>query len=116
MTRRAFVVALWALGVACSTSVSVPRQEATVACGLCRFQIEGSRGCYWAIELEGQHYPVVGADTPDHDSHGPAGMCVIDRRAVVEGRIKRGQFLASSFELLPAEGVDLEAEPPAHEH
>ncbi|HHO51022.1 MAG TPA: hypothetical protein ENK18_09165 [Deltaproteobacteria bacterium] len=116
MIRRAFLVGLSLIVVSCDSTVEVPRQEATVACGLCRFHIEGSRGCYWAIELQGERYPVVGANTPGHDSHGPEGMCVVDRRAVVEGRIKRGQFLASSFELLPAEGIDPGAAPPTHEH
>lgn len=117
MTRRSFVLAsLLLLATGCARSVEVPEQQAKVACGLCRFHMEGARSCHWAIELGAERYPVVGADTPGHDSHGPDGMCVMDRQAVVAGRIKRGQFLASKFELLPAEGVDPSAAPPAHEH
>ena len=41
----------------------------------------------------------------------------MDRQArCVAGRIKRGQFLADTFELLPAEGVDPNAAPPTHDH
>ncbi len=116
MTRRALLLAGLALGaVGCNSSTAVPEQTATVACGMCRFHMEGARSCFWAVELDGQHYAVVGANTPDHDSHGPDGMCVMDRQAVVAGRLKRGQFLADKFELLPAQGVDPSAAP-AHEH
>jgi len=108
------LLALFVVG--CASGTAVPTQEAKVACGLCRFHVPESSGCYWAIELEGEHFPVVGADTPDHESHGPDGMCVMDRRAVVSGRIKRGQFLADQFSLLPAEGLDMEAAPPTHDH
>ena len=119
MTRRHWLAALVAavmMGGACSTGdVAVARQEAKVACGMCRFHIPGSQSCYWAVELDGKPYAVVGADTPDHDSHGPDGMCVMDRRAVVAGKIKRDQFIAETFELLPAEGVDPNATP-VHDH
>ena len=116
MTRRALMLsslALWL--VACEPSVDVPEQRATVACGMCRFHMQGASSCFWAVELEGEHYAVVGADTPGHDSHGPDGMCVMNREAVVAGRIKRGQLLATKFELLPAGEVDPHAHP-AHEH
>ena len=121
MTRRTMMSALvagWlvACGSLGSNGTPVPEHVAKVGCGLCRFQIPGSTSCYWAIELEGQHYPVVGANQPDHESHGPDGMCVMDRQARVAGRIKRGQFIASTFELIPAEGVDMNAEPPTHQH
>lgn len=108
------MTATWLLG--CSSSTEVPEQEATVACGLCRFHMEGATSCFWAVELNGEHYPVVGANQPDHDSHGPDGMCVMDRRAVVAGELKRGQFIARRFELIPAEGIDPSAAPPAHTH
>ncbi len=120
MTRR-FIIAGGLAGVVvaaagCSTATPVPEQAAKVGCGLCRFRMEGSRSCFWAIELDGEHYPVVGANQPDHESHAPDGMCVIDREAVVAGRIERGQFLATKFELRPAENVDMSKPPPPHEH
>ena len=125
MTRRTWMITSLCLLVAPATIVGcnrlvgetlVPEQRAIVGCGLCRFRIPESRSCYWAIELDGQHYPVVGANQPDHDSHGPEGMCVMERTAIVEGKLKRGQFIASRFELLPAEGVDSSAAPVPHEH
>ncbi|MEN0062555.1 MAG: DUF6370 family protein [Myxococcota bacterium] len=116
LRRDLLMSALALIGVGCTTVTTVPEQEATVGCGLCRFHLPEVRGCYWAIELDGQHYPVVGADTPDHESHGPDGMCVMDRRAVVSGRIKRGQFIAEKFDLLPAKGVNWDAAPPTHSH
>ena len=117
MNRRMWMTAaLSLLLLGCSTSTAVPEQEATVGCGLCRFRMEGARSCFWAVELGGKHYSVVGANQPDHDSHGPEGMCVMDRKAVVAGRIKRDQFLASKFELLPAENVEAGAQPMEHDH
>lgn len=117
MTRRRWMstaVALCLMG--CNTARAVPEQEATVACGMCRFHMEGATSCFWAVELEGQHYAVVGANQPDHDSHGADGMCVMDRRAVVAGEIKRDKFIASRFELIPAKGVTPGSEAPAHDH
>ncbi|MBX2800108.1 MAG: hypothetical protein KTR31_20690 [Myxococcales bacterium] len=116
MTRRFLMAAVLSSLLGCNTGQIVPRQEATVGCGLCRFQIPGSASCYWAIELDGKRMPVVGAHTPGHEDHGPDGMCVMDRRAVVAGRVKRDQFLADTFELIPADGVDPAAAPAAHEH
>ncbi len=117
LTRRILLLAsLTATIFGCSSVREVPEQVATVGCGMCRFHLPDSRGCYWAIEIEGQAMPVVGAHTPDHEAHGPDGMCVMDRKARVAGRIKRGQFLADQFELLPAAGVDPNAAPAAHDH
>jgi len=117
LTRRLVMLAALAATVTgCAGATTVPSQIAKVGCGMCRFHIPDSRSCYWAIELEGEPYPVVGADVPDHDSHGPDGMCVMDREARVAGRLKRGQFFADEFELLPAQGVDWEATPAAHDH
>ncbi|MEM6925325.1 MAG: DUF6370 family protein [Myxococcota bacterium] len=116
-TRRLLLLAcLAATSVGCSGGTAVPEQVATVGCGMCKFHLPDSRGCYWAIQLDGVAMPVVGAHTPDHEAHGPDGMCVMERKARVAGRIKRGQFLADTFELLPAEGVDYGAAPPTHSH
>ena len=103
-SRRAVVAAAVALAlIGCDRSTPVPEQTARVGCGLCRFRMPGATGCFWAVELGGHHHAVVGPTPQDHDSHGPVGMCVMDREAVVAGRIKRGQFLATKFELIDTE-------------
>jgi hypothetical protein len=86
-----------------------------VACGTCVFKMDGSKGCYWAIEIEGVVFPVDGVVPEDHMPHGPAGMCVQPRRAVVSGDVLHRQFRATHFELLPVD-VNKDGEPNVHEH
>lgn len=76
-----------------------------VACGTCIYKIPEGQGCYWAIELDGQHYPMAGTFPEGHDSHGPEGMCNMERQAKVSGELRGTNFVASSFELLPAKDV-----------
>ncbi len=90
---------------ACSSDTKVAEQTVTVACGACQFGMEDAGGCKWAAEIDGQHYMVNGPLPHDHNSHAPDGMCNMKRQAKVAGTIRDDLFVASSFELLPAEGV-----------
>ncbi len=90
-------------------------ETVTAACGLCIFRQE-ARGCYWAISWEGSYYPVNGPVPPDHDAHGPEGMCRVPRQAVVSGRIRKGQLYADSFELLPLAPGTVAPSGAAHAH
>ncbi len=76
-----------------------------MACGTCVYRLPGGRGCYWAVALDGEHYPVAGATPPDHDNHAPDGMCNMERRARISGELRGENFVASRFELLPATEV-----------
>ena len=70
------------------------------SCGQCNFDMKG-KGCDLAVEINGKHYFVAGADIDDHgDAHSPHGFCNAIRDAKVKGKIKDGKFQISSFILL----------------
>lgn len=102
-SRRSLLVAaaLW-LG-ACSRifGVDVSERTVTAACGMCVFHQTPALGCYWAVEIDGAYYAVAGPTPPDHDAHGPGGMCTTARQAVVAGELRGAQLVATKFELLP---------------
>ena len=118
---RAFILALClGLSVPVLSAGCVERgtelhdQLVTVACGSCVFGQHDRPGCYWAMELDGQYYEVLGALPPDHDSHAPGGMCTMKRQAHVDGQVVEGKFVATRFELVPLDHVPAGAT--AHEH
>lgn len=118
MTRRSWLIgtlALAALGGGCDRGTAIVDREVTVACGLCRLQIEGAHRCFWAAEIDGHKVPLTGpAVVVDADPHGPEGMCVVERKARIDGRLHGDKLVAESFELLPYDGPASEAAP--HEH
>lgn len=83
-------------------------QVLPVGCGTCIYRLPDGVGCYWAVELDGEHHPVAGTLPKGHDNHGPDGMCNMERRARISGELRGKNFLASSFELLPAGEVPAE--------
>jgi hypothetical protein len=86
-------------------SVDLSAEVVTAGCGMCQYQVFGTSGCYWSVEWEGKPYVVQGTIPEEHENHAPDGMCNMKRQAKVSGRLKSGQFYATSFELLPASGV-----------
>ena len=86
-------------------AVDLKGDVVTAGCGMCQYQVFGNSGCYWSVEWEGKPHVVQGIVPEDHENHAPDGMCNIKRQAKVSGRLKAGQFYATSFELLPATGV-----------
>lgn len=107
---------LWAL--ACGDpGIAVVDREVGAACGSCVLQIPDARGCFWAVEIDGQSYPVSGVK-PSEDmvaAHAEDGMCSVERKAIVSGSIRPdGRFLATEFELLPWDGSGRKAEPHNH--
>jgi hypothetical protein len=115
---RALQLAVISLLVSCSLVFGTPLENETVtaACGLCIFGQQSPWGCFWAIEYEGAYYPVNGLTPPDHDSHGPEGMCTTPRQAVVTGRIRKGKLMADHFTLLPLDPSVPRPAAPAHTH
>ena len=98
-------------------AVPVPEQVVDAACAMCIYEMEGARGCFWAVELQDTHYVVVGDTPQDHESHAPDGMCNVERQARVAGEIKDGRFYASTFALLPAAAIpDNPRYSPADQH
>ena len=93
--------------VGCATQRPVAITEPTVveaACGECLFGLKG-KDCDLAVRIYGRSYFVDGAHLDGHgDAHAADGMCQVIRRARVTGEVKRGRFVATSFELLPASG------------
>ncbi|MFT5455951.1 MAG: hypothetical protein ACI9K2_002435 [Myxococcota bacterium] len=106
--------------VGCSMVFGTPITDQTVpaACGLCIYGQPSQFGCYWAIEWDGAYYPVNGQTPSDeeHEAHGAEGMCTVSRQARVSGTLRKGKFLADSFELLPFDPTAPRPDAPAHEH
>jgi hypothetical protein len=103
-------------GCSLITGVQLKDETVTAACGSCIFKELERYGCYWAIEWDGDYYPVNGQTPLDHNSHGPEGMCTMPRKAVVSGKLRSGQFFVDAFELLPVDPADVPANPPKHDH
>ena len=101
------------LGCGSAPDRVVTNEVVDVACGTCIYKMPEGRGCYWAITLDGQHYAMAGVEPADHDPHGPDGMCNMGRKARITGELRGQNFIASAFELLPAEGVPAA---PEHDH
>ena len=97
-----------------SSQTGVTMQTVDVACARCVFRMDESRledvpGCPWAAEIEGETYLVYGPVPHDHSNHAPDGICNMRRQAAVEGNVRNGKFIASSFTLLPA--ADIPSQP-----
>jgi len=103
--------------IACHDAVPVEEQIVDVGCAMCVYQMEDAAGCYWAAELEGEPWVVVGHTPEDHQNHAPDGMCNVERRARVVGELRDARFYVSDFELLPPEVVpETPRFTPEHEH
>ncbi len=88
---------------AVSNANMVSNQTVEASCGQCQFELEGG-GCDLAIRIDGKSYYVDGANLDDHgDAHAKDGLCNCIRQAKVTGEVKDGRFVASSFEVLPAD-------------
>jgi len=99
--------------------VMVEAETLRVGCGTCMFKQQGGRGCYWAAVVEGTTYPMQGEALPSEQelpSHGPEGMCTMERQAVVSGAVQAGMLQVTAFELLPADADAPRADPHDHEH
>jgi hypothetical protein len=75
------------------------------SCGQCQLGMKGKKGCDLAIRHEGNSYFVDGFKITDleKDNHADGGMCTSVRQAKVTGQTVNGRFVATTFELLPAE-------------
>jgi hypothetical protein len=93
--------------VGCGGPAGTPieNQTVTAACGMCLFSMREAKGCMWAVEIEGTPYLVQGALPRDHENHSPDGMCNVKRQVVVDGHLREDRFVATRFDLLPAESV-----------
>ena len=110
---------LLALALACGAPEGIVIEDRVVgaACGTCVFQMEDMKGCFWAVDIDGKFYPAAGVTPPDDakTAHGPDGMCAIERKATVDGRITAdGRFLATRFDLLPPDGTGRQGADHAH--
>ena len=95
--------------------VKVEAEVIEVACGRCIYEMPGAEGCPWATHVDGEYYLVMGPVPQDHHSHGEDGICVMARQARVQGEVNGEYFVASEFELIPAENVP-ESGATEHDH
>ncbi len=71
-------------------------------CATCIFDMPDVTGCKLAVKIDGRAYLVTGSSIDDHgDAHAASGLCNASRKAIVEGEIEDGRFVASKFELRP---------------
>lgn len=97
------MVALMLLA-SCSLGTPIQEQTITVACGMCIFQIQPPKGCYWAARVDDGYLPITGPGVPaHHEAHQPGGMCTMEREAVVTGTRYADKIIADRFELVPVE-------------
>ena len=75
------------------------------ACAMCIFKMEGVRACMWAVEIDGKFYLADGNLPKNHENHAPTGMCNMARYATVDGKLVGGRFVATRFDLEPAESA-----------
>ncbi len=97
---------LWAC--APSDGLEVRDRVVPAACGSCVFGMEGAKGCFWAVEIDGAFRAVGGLHPSDDmvEAHGAEGMCSVERKARVDGNLRPdGRFVATRFELLPYDGT-----------
>ena len=100
--------------LACSSGTSVTHQAFTVGCGMCMFN-KPSTGCYWAAKVDDKVLGVGGPGVPTEaelPSHGPGGMCAMERTAYITGTLHEDKIIADVFELVP---VDNPTDKP-HDH
>jgi len=100
-------------------AVVVQGETLEVGCGTCIFKQVGGQGCYWAAKVGDEFYPMRGKALPSEQelpSHGPEGMCTMERAAVVTGKVEGGLFNVTAFELLPPDPSAPKADPHDHEH
>jgi hypothetical protein len=101
------------------TTVEMSGQTLDVGCGACQFKQPDGRGCYWAVRIDGQIYPMQGTILPSESqlpSHGPEGMCTMTRQAVVDGNLRAGVFTATRFRLLDVDPATAAAAEPVSDH
>ncbi|MBT8196806.1 MAG: hypothetical protein KJO64_10270 [Bacteroidia bacterium] len=103
-----FVLAFASYSVHAQTEETVSTEETVktmqvveASCGTCNFGLEGS-GCSLAVKIDGKAYPVDGVDFHAlGDAHAEHGLCNATRVAEINGEIKDGVYMASSFNLMP---------------
>ncbi len=86
-----------------STVTAVPKQIVEASCGECKLGMKET-GCSLAVRINGKSYLVTGNAQPLDkygDAHAEHGMCNEIRKAEVEGEIRDGKFVATTFKLLP---------------
>ncbi|MCC7335413.1 MAG: hypothetical protein IT422_09960 [Pirellulaceae bacterium] len=95
--------------------VQLVAQVVEASCGECQFDMEGT-GCDLAIRIDGKSYFVDGSKMGDHgNAHGEGGMCNTVRKAKVTGKVTGERFVATAFELLPADGESATHESSSHD-
>ena len=116
-TRSVAAAMLLALGACGSSGTEITDRTVDVGCAMCQLEMDEAESCFWAARFDGKTVTVRGDALPaDHDAHAPDGMCNVMRRAVVSGTLYPTHFLATKFELLPADPASIPDEPHAHEH
>jgi hypothetical protein len=82
-------------------SRNVDLKAAQVACGTCKFDMNGS-GCDAAIKVDGKAYWLDGMEVQGHhDMHKPGGICLTVRTADVKGTITGDRLTATQLALQP---------------
>lgn len=80
----------------------ITNQVVEASCGMCQFNQKSDKGCFLNVKIDQKIYEVVGTTIHDHgNAHADDGFCNKIRKAKVTGVIKKNQFVASSFTLLP---------------
>ena len=91
----------YSTGCSDSAEATIAGQTIKVACAACVYKMEDAKGCEWAAEVDGEHLMVQGMLPVAHDSHGPEGMCNMEREAKIDAAVRDGKLITSRFELLP---------------
>jgi hypothetical protein len=78
----------------------LPIDTLAASCGSCNFKM-AKKGCFLAVKKDDIAYEVKGTGLDDHgDAHAEDGFCMAVRKARVQGKVEKGFFVATYFELL----------------
>ena len=81
-----------------TATTSTTAKEYEVGCGKCIYEQDGVKGCETWVKVDGKVVPLAGENINAHKS----GLCEDAGKAMLDGAVKDGKFVATSATLVKA--------------